>query len=170
MIAKPDFLSPYIAGIFDAVMAQKRLTKNEVQEKKEFGKILYIREKLTQKEIAARLEVGENTISKWANEGNWEKLRKSTMLTREEQIASMLSELEMINLEISSGGRGYATKEQAYVRDTLIQNLQKLETDVSATDIFNVATKMISFYRNIDLNKAKQLTEDFDGYLKVILR
>lgn len=151
-------------------MAKKRLTKAELQEKKEFAKILFIREKLSQKEIAQRIDISETTISKWTIEGNWEQLRKSTMLTREEQIASMLNELEMINNEISDSDRRYATKEQAYVRDTLIQNLQKLETDVSATEVYNVATKMINHYRSIDLDQAKGLTELFDGYLKTILR
>ncbi|WP_437918435.1 helix-turn-helix domain-containing protein [Sphingobacterium sp. LRF_L2] len=151
-------------------MEQKRLTKAEIQEKKDFAKILFIRENMTQKEIAARICISQNTVSKWANDENWEAAKKSTMLTREEQIRSMLSELEMINIEISCGSRGYATKEQAYVRDTLIQNLQKLETETSATEVYNVARKMITFYRAIDLDKAKEITELFDVFLKSILK
>jgi len=151
-------------------MAKKRLTKSELQEKRDYAKVLFIREKLTQKEIALRVDISETTISKWSTEDSWERLKKSTMLTREEQISTMLNELEMINIEVSESDRGYATKEQAYVRDTLIQNLQKLETDVSATEVYNVATKMINHYRSIDLDKAKELTETFDGYLKTILR
>lgn len=151
-------------------MAKKRLTKQELQEKRDYATILAIHEKMTQKEIANRIGISENTISKWASEENWERRRKSTMLTREEQISLMLDELEMLNLEISESPRKYATKEQAYVRDTLIQNLQKLEIEISATEVYNVATKMISFYRGIDLDKAKRLTDDFDAYIKVLLK
>jgi transcriptional regulator with XRE-family HTH domain len=151
-------------------MSKKRLTKAEIQEKKEYAKILYVREKLTQKEIAIRLEVSENTVSKWASDGDWERLRKSTMLTREEQISTMLNELDILNREIANSPKGRADKEQAYVRDTLIQNIQKLEIEISATEVYNVATKMIGFYRGVDLDKAKRLTDDFDGYIKVLLK
>jgi transcriptional regulator with XRE-family HTH domain len=151
-------------------MAKKRLTKAELQEKKDYAKILFIREKLTQKEIANRLEISENTISKWVAEGDWERHRKSTMLTREEQISTMLNELDILNTEIANGLLQRADKEQAYVRDTLIQNIQKLEIEISATEVYNVATKMVGFYRSIDLDKAKQLTDDFDAYIKILLR
>lgn len=151
-------------------MARKRLTKAELKEKREYAKLLFIRENLTQKEIALRIGISQNTVSKWATEDNWEAAKKSTMLTREEQIRNMLSELEMINNEIASSDRKYATKEQAYVRDTLIQNLQKLEVDVSATEVYNVATKIINFYRPIDLDTAKVLTEYFDSYIKSLLK
>lgn len=151
-------------------MANKRLTKAELQEKKDFAKILFTKENLTQKEIASRIGISQNTISKWAAEDRWEAHKKSTMLTREEQIRTMLGELEMLNLEIASSAKKYASKEQAYVRDTLVQNLQKLETDVSATEVYNVARKMIGFFRSTDLDKAKELTDFFDVYLKVILK
>lgn len=149
-------------------MAKTRLTKAEIQEKKDFAKILYVREKLTQKEIALRLDISENTISKWATEGDWERMRKSTMLTREEQINTMLNELDILNKEIADSAKGRADKEQAYVRDTLIQNIQKLEIEISATEVYNVAKKMIGFYRGIDLDKAKRLTDDFDNYIKTL--
>lgn len=151
-------------------MAKNRLSKAELQEKREHAKLLFIREKLTQKEISRRLQITEGTISKWSNEDNWEQAKKSIMMTREDQLRQMMDELEILNTEIATGGRGYATKEQAYIRDTLIQNIKKLETDVSASEVFDVATKMISYYRGIDLDKAKALTEDFDGYIKTLLR
>lgn len=151
-------------------MAQKRLTKAELQEKRDYAKLLYTKEKLTQKEIATRTGISQNTISKWATEDNWEAAQKNLMLTREDQLRQMMDELDILNTEIASGGRGYATKEQAYIRDTLIQNIKKLETDVSASEVFDVAQKMINHFRNIDLDKAKALTEDFDNFIKTLLR
>lgn len=151
-------------------MAKDRLTKAELQEKREYAKLLYTKEKLTQKEISARTGISQNTISKWASEDNWEAAQKSLMMTREDQLRLMMDELEVLNMEIANGGKRYATKEQAYIRDTLIQNIKKLETDVSAAEVFDVATKMINHFRTIDLEKAKALTEDFDGFIKTLLR
>lgn len=151
-------------------MAQKRLTKAELHEKREYAKLLFTKEKLTQKEIATRTTISQNTISKWASEDNWEAAQKSLMMTREDQLRQMMDELEVLNTEIANGGRRYATKEQAYIRDTLIQNIKKLETDVSASEVFDVASKMINYYRAIDLDIAKRMTESFDGFIKTLLR
>lgn len=151
-------------------MAQKRLTKAELQEKRDYAKLLYTKEKLTQKEIAARTGISQNTISKWATEDNWEAAQKSLMITREDQLRLMMDELEVLNLEIYSSKIRRANKEQAYIRDTLIQNIKKLETDVSASEVFDVAAKMINYYRSIDLEVAKTLTENFDGFIKTLLK
>lgn len=151
-------------------MTQKRLTKAELQEKRDYAKLLFTKEKLTQKEIAERIGISENTISKWARDDNWEAALKSIMITREDQLRQMMDELEILNVEISTGERKYATKEQAYIRDTLIQNIKKLEMDVTASEVFDVATKMIAFYRNIDLESTKMLTEYFDKYIKSIIK
>lgn len=151
-------------------MAQKRLTKAELQEKRDYAKLLYTKEKLTQKEIANRTDISQNTISKWATEDNWDAALKSLMITREDQLIQMMDELEVLNLEIYSSNLRRANKEQAYIRDTLIQNIKKLETDVSASEVFDVATKMINHFRTIDIDKAKALTEDFDNFIKTLLR
>src|SRR5690606_29083294 len=151
-------------------MAKDRLTKAQLQEKRDYAKLLYTKEKLTQKEIATRTDISQNTISKWATEDNWDAALKSLMITREDQLIQMMDELEVINLEIYNSKLRRANKEQAYIRDTLIQNIKKLETDVSASEVFDVAQKMINHYRVIDLEIAKKLTEYFDGFIKTLLR
>lgn len=162
-------------------MTAKALT---IQQKKDYAKMLFIKEKLTQKEIAKRAEVSERTISKWVNDENWERQRKSLLLTREEQLTKMYNELDVLNLVIEGSGtfqqgkdeklfwvpRGYANKEQAYIRDTLVQNIQKLETETSIADINNVAVKMIGYWRTLDLAAAQQLTEWFDVFIKSSLK
>lgn len=149
-------------------MANTRLTKAELQQKRGYAKLLFTKEKLTQKEIAIRIGISQNTISKWASEDNWEAAQKSLMLTREEQLRNMMEELDILNCEIAKSGRKYATKEQAYIRDTLVQNINKLEIEVTAHETYNVAKEMIGYYRGIDLDKAKTLAEDFDEFIKTL--
>lgn len=151
-------------------MANRRLTKAELQEKREYAKLLFTKEKLTQKEIAIRQGISQNTISKWATEDNWEAAQKSLMLTREEQLRKMMEELDILNSDIANSSKKYASKEQAYIRDTLVQNINKLDTEVSAHEVYNVAKKMVGHYRVFDLEKAKALTEDFDGFIKTLYR
>lgn len=151
-------------------MAKKRLTKAELDEKRDYAKLLFTKEKLTQKEIALRIDISQNTVSKWANDGNWEAAQKSIMLTREDQLRQMMDELDVLNKEIANSPLGRANKEQTYVRVQLIADIKKLETEVSASEVFDVASKVIGFYRAVDLEKAKVLTELFDPYIKTLLR
>lgn len=69
---------------------------------KEFAKILYINQNLSQKEIAERVGVTEKTIGKWIIKGGWDKLRRSLLTTKKQQIAMMYDQLEWQNKEIAS--------------------------------------------------------------------
>lgn len=151
-------------------MAKKRLTKAELDEKRDYAKLLFIKEKLTQKEIAIRIDISQNTISKWANEGNWEAAQKSILLTREEQLRQMMNELDELNKEIANSPLKRANKEQTWVRSQLTGDIKKLESKVSSYDAFNVARGIGEYYRPIDLDIAKQITELFDPYIKTLLR
>ena len=57
----------------------------------DYAKMLYLdtSQKLTNKEIAERVDVRPNTISTWIKKGNWEKLRKSLMVTRQKMVRDL---------------------------------------------------------------------------------
>ena len=56
-------------------MAVIKKTKAKLQQLRDYAKLLYTKEKITQKEIAARVGVSEVTISKWAKLDSWESLK-----------------------------------------------------------------------------------------------
>ena len=60
-----------------------------IVQKKEWAKLLFTKENLTQGEIAERVGVSRVTINKWANTENWELLKVSITITREEQLKSL---------------------------------------------------------------------------------
>ena len=61
----------------------KELTNTQ---KKEWAKTLYLKENLTQQEIADRVGVSRVSVSNWVRAGKWEEQRVGITLTREEQI------------------------------------------------------------------------------------
>ena len=65
----------------------------------DYAKMLYLdtSQKLTNKEIAERVDVRPNTISNWIKKGNWEKLRKSLMVTRQKMVRDLYDQLESLN-------------------------------------------------------------------------
>ena len=55
-------------------------------QKKEWAKTLYMRENLTQQEIAERVGVSRVTVSNWVRAGKWEEQKAGLTLTRQEQV------------------------------------------------------------------------------------
>ena len=68
---------------------------------KECAKLLFTKENLTQQEIAERVGVSRVTINKWINSENWEHLKVSITITREEQLKNMYRHLADLNAVIA---------------------------------------------------------------------
>ena len=72
------------------------------QVEKDFAKILFVNENVLQCEIATRLKVTEKTIGKWIKEGNWESLKKSMLVTKDNQLTALYDQLEIMTNEIKT--------------------------------------------------------------------
>ena len=67
------------------------------QVERDLAKILFVNEGANQKEIAARLDVSEKTIGKWVKDGEWEKLKVSMLVTKDNQLTALYRQLENLN-------------------------------------------------------------------------
>lgn len=84
-----------------------RLTNDEKQRLQEYAKLLYVRENITsQTELAQKVGVTIKTIAQWINDGNWERYKRNLVLTRNEQMALLLEELEELNNVIQNKEQG----------------------------------------------------------------
>lgn len=142
------------------------------KQKKDWAKSLFVNEKLTQKELAARVGTSENTISKWVNEGEWEKLRKNIILTREEQMQLMITELEALNEFIQKKplGERFADSKEANVRRNLVKDIKELETKASIAEIIEAGKRFTKWLSVSDLGKAREFANLFDAFIKDNLR
>ena len=52
------------------------------KQKKDWAKMLYLNEHITQKEIAERVNVNKMTIGKWVKEGKWEEMKTAVSITK----------------------------------------------------------------------------------------
>ena len=148
---------------------------------KEFARILYVNERLTFKEIALRTKVTEKTISKWATVGNWDKLRKSLLTTRQNQLVHWYNQLEAINEDIANRpsiatdakGNPLARAERILIptnseSDTmskLTSNIQRLETEVGLGEYVEVGRKILTFIQSINLNDAITFKNYIDEFI-----
>jgi DNA-binding XRE family transcriptional regulator len=139
----------------------------DIKKKKELAKLIYLREpNITQQELAERTEVSRVTIGKWTRE--WEKLKLNLLQTREERINSTLMQLDQLDRAIAEKPEGmrYPDKNEAQIRRKLTEDLEALEQDASVRDIYNVSRRLLDWLRPRDLNKAKELANYFDAYIK----
>lgn len=136
------------------------------QQRKEWAKLLFLKENVTQQEIAERVGVSRVTINKWVKE--WEGLKLNILQTREERIGATLQQLDELDKSIQNKdeGKRFPTTAEADIRRKLTADLESLEQEASLRDIYNVSRKFLDWLRNHDLAKAKELSDLFDSYIK----
>ena len=136
------------------------------KQKREWAKTLYLKDNLTQQEIADRVGVSRVSVSHWVRDGKWEEQKAGITLTREEQIRSLYRQVAAINkaIEERPEGERFATSAEADIIGKLSKSIKQMETEV-----ISVMTRFIDFLRPIDLEKAKDVTRLADAFIKSIL-
>ena len=137
-------------------------------QKKEWAKTLYLRENLTQQEIAERVGVSRVTVSNWVRAGKWEEQKAGLTLTRQEQVANLYRQVAEINRAISARAEGerFPNSKEADILGKLSAAIRNMEQDTGIADIISVLTSFIEWLRPLDLDKAKELTRLADAYIK----
>lgn len=157
-----------------AIMAdnKKKRTKQEMDALYDYAKMLYIYDKLTQKEISKKADVSEPTISKWANDGKWDDYRKAISVTRDERYRSTINQLTELDNLINSRDENhrFPSKDESNIRRKLVADLKSLEVECGIVDVINVSIKLLEWLRQVDNEKAKELSDIFNSYIKSTLK
>lgn len=143
-----------------------------IKQKKEWAKMLYLKEHVTQKEIAERVGVNKMTIGKWVKDEKWEELKTSLSITREEQLGNLYLQISEINKTIVSRKEGerYATPKEADAINKLASAIEKLERETGIAETISVSQGFLDWMRRTDVEKAKELSQYFEAYIKDRLR
>ena len=130
--------------------------------------MLYLRETLTQAEIADRVGASRQSVIRWIRDGKWEEMKVGITLTRKEQIASLHRQVAEINRNIASREEGarFATAAEADTINKLSTAINKLETDVGLAEKISVGRDFIDWIRHFDLPKSKEVLALWDAYIK----
>lgn len=138
------------------------------KQKKEWAGMLYLKENLTQQEIADKVGVSRITVNKWIKAEMWEQRKAGLTLTREEQIRLLYQQVAEINRNIKDRpeGKRFATSKEADVLIKLSSAIKKMETESGIADIIDVGMRFIEFLRPVNLELAKDVTRMFDLFVK----
>jgi transcriptional regulator with XRE-family HTH domain len=151
---------------------KKKRTRQEMDQIYDYAKMLYVHDKLSQKDIAAKTGVSEVTISKWAKADNWEDYRKAISITRDERYRSTINQLTELDNLIASrdDNHRFPDKDESNIRRKLVADLKALEVECGIVDVINVSIKLLEWLRQVDNEKAKELSEIFNSYIKSTLK
>lgn len=151
-------------------MAKKkgRLTKEESERLKEHAKLIFLAETITTKDLAVRIDVDEKTMSKWIDDGGWEKFKRNLILTRDEQLSLLYDELSALNYFIQSKPEGsrFADSKEANIRRNLVKDIKELETDAQLPEIISALTQFTNFVRKNGLEDTKLVAGYVDAFIK----
>ena len=145
-----------------------------ISQKKAWAKTLYISENLTQKEVSEKVGVSKVTLNKWVNDpdDNWERLKKSMLITREAQLSRLYMQLDELNTTIMSreSGKKFADYKEADIIGKLTNAIKSLEIEASIADIVEVSKRQLSWMRSYNPDKAKEFAPILDDFIKHCLK
>ena len=144
----------------------------EVSQKKEWAKELFTKQQLSQKEIAVKVGISEQTLSKWINTEHWDTQRKSLMTSKQEQLSMLYDILDKLTKE---GKKALEDEDTATNPDAdriikITASIKKLETETGLGDTITIAQQFIKFVSTEELELAKTITHWFDLFIESKLK
>lgn len=142
------------------------------KQKKEWAYTEYVISNLSQKEVAAKVDVSAVTMSKWVKEGNWDDLRRQMLVTREKQLARLYAQFDELTraIEAKPHGERYANSKEADTLNKLTGAIRSLEIDASVADIVEVSKRLLNWLRPLNAAKAIEISAIFNDFIKHTLK
>jgi DNA-binding transcriptional regulator LsrR (DeoR family) len=138
-----------------------------MSQKKDWAKLLYTKENLTQAEIAERVGTTRQSVGKWIKDGKWEALKVSISMTKEEQLRNLYSQFSDLNNTILRRpiGERNPMPAEAETQVKLTKAIKNLEIEVGASEMYSVGMRFLGFLREIDLDLTKRIAPIFDNFI-----
>ena len=133
------------------------------ENKREVARTLFVHGKMTQKEIATKLEVTEQTISRWAKKDHWDDLKRNIRCGKQEILRSLYAELEALQGAVEKGK--YADSKTADIRRKLITDIRQLETQYSIDATVQIGIDFCEFLKNIDKDFAIKVSDYYHAFI-----
>lgn len=142
-----------------------------MKQRRDYAQHIYLSEPgVLQKELAERVGVSKNTISRWVADGKWEELRTSLVTSKATQLSRLYRHLAELNDSVESRAEGerYMNNKDADVLSKLTASIRNLETETNIADKIEVGKEFLTYVRKVvdDSDMVKAIARHFDGYIK----
>lgn len=142
------------------------MTKAEIERKKSVARSLYLAG-MDQNEIADKLEVSRNTVSKWSTTESWKEQRAATHVTRPELVNKLLTTIDTLITQVNDSNdpaliAGLADKLAKF--SAVIEKLDKKANVVDAIEVFMAFNKWLQFNASYDPEITPELIKAINKY------
>lgn len=138
------------------------------EQKQELCKELYLKTDNTIKAICEKVGCSTRSFNIWKKAGKWEDLKISYTITKEQELRRIYIQIREINNSIADNpeGQRYATTTQADILSKISATAKNLESETSTSEVIDVFIGFNKFLQKHDFNKAKEVAELQDAYVK----
>ncbi len=138
--------------------------------KREIAQILYLQGNLPKKDIADKVGVSAQTITKWAAEDKWDALKKNLLTGKKQRLSELYDELAEFNRMIADKeGYKIATSKEADARRKLITDIKELESKYSIAQTTQIAIDFCEFLKPIDLALAQKVALLLQAFINELI-
>lgn len=137
---------------------------------REIARALYLSD-YSQRDIAMRLGVTENTVSRWARDNHWDELREAQRTSKPSVLKDLYAELAEMNRVISERAEGlrFATKDESLTRARLVKNIADLEQRYNIGHAVDIGRDFCTYIATVDYELARQVVTQWDGFLNELI-
>lgn len=138
----------------------------ETQQKKTVARMLFI-QGTPGKDIAEKLSVSQNTVTRWQKEGGWSQLRSASTVSRQELVNKILlaisSALDKAN-DSDGGGVSSVLVDQLCKLSATIEKLDKKNNVVTVIEVFTAFVKWLQVRMETDPELSPELLKAINKY------
>lgn len=140
--------------------------------KREWAEQLITQQGYSQKEAAEKVGVSAVTLNKWYKKYNWEDLKQSLLVTRQQQLKRLYMQMDELNTAIMGrpAGQRFANSKEADTLSKLAGAIKTMETEASIADVVEVSKRFLNFMRRFSAEKAIEVAGLFDEFIKYLLK
>ena len=146
-------------------------TKKELEQKRELARMYYMNGE-TQKTIAQKVEVSEQTISTWVDKEGWAVRRAGVNVTRPELVNKALQALNKVLDQVyeSDDINMISTLPDKLAKfASAIEKLDKKANIVSTIDVFMAFSKWIQYRASFDPEVTPELVRAINKYQDIYI-
>lgn len=136
---------------------------------REIAQMLFLQGYL-QKEIAVKLGISEQTITRWGKEDNWKHKKTNILMSKNNRLSELYEELAEFNKMIrEKEGYKVASSKEGDARRKLIKDISELERKYNIAQTTVIARDFILFTSDMDFDFAQKANGYFDLFINDLI-
>jgi len=135
-------------------------------QKKSIARELYLHGDFTFEEIAEKVCVTRQTVSKWSHEGDWPSIKAGITVGKEKILKHLYMHVQSINDDILSSEERTPTPAQADILVKLSASIAKLEQESGIREYVSAGIAFLTWLRQTAPGKALEYCNYWDSFIK----